>query len=121
MKKVILSSSILLIILAIAASALAIIGFGDRFNPLVKSKPIYVLTSTKDAVKVPEGGYHYTQKAYNQDGDESPIKYYAGGILKEGAYLKLDAKGDYVREWEEVTKNDVPKKALEKLNQLSPN
>ncbi|MFS7236949.1 hypothetical protein CKN82_01305 [Carnobacterium divergens] len=42
-------------------------------------------------------------------------------MLKEGAYLKLDAKGDYVREWEEVTKNDVPKKALEKLNQLSPN
>ena len=87
----------------------------DRFNVLIKEEPTYVVTSSKDGEKQEPGGYIYYQPAVTESGKELDISYYAGHELKENAILKLDTKGRFVKTWEEVAKEDVPKKVLEKL------
>lgn len=68
--------------------------------------------------------YHYTQKAFDKDGNETTQKMNESREkpLRIGAYLKLtvnERKG--VISWEEVKESDVPDKALEKINASSGN
>lgn len=88
----------------------------DRFNLLIKEEPSYVVTDGSKAVKQEPGGYMYHQEVISESGKVYDISYYAGHELKEGAILKLDTKGRYVETWEEVSKEDVPQKILDKLN-----
>ena len=67
---------------------------------------------------VVENIYRYTQTAYSASGDVKTVKMneHRSAPLKEGAYLKLlvnPNKG--VISWEEVSEEDVPQAALEKL------
>lgn len=87
----------------------------DRFNILIKEEPVYVMTNSKYSEKQEPGGYIYYQKAVSQSGKSYDISYYAGGLLKESAILKLDAKGRYIEAWEEVQKEDVPENVLKEL------
>ena len=62
--------------------------------------------------------YQYTQKAYDKEGSETTqeMNEYRKDPLRIGAYLKLkvnDRKG--VLSWEEVTEQEVPAKALQKI------
>ncbi|MBO0419406.1 YxeA family protein [Vagococcus fluvialis] len=88
----------------------------DRFNILIKEEPSYVVTDSSKAVKQNPGGYMYHQEVISESGKAYDISYYAGHELKEGAILKLDTKGRYVETWEEVSKENVPQKVLDKLN-----
>ena len=63
--------------------------------------------------------YKYEQAAYNESGEEKIVKMneHRSKPLREGAYLKLlvnPRKG--VLSWEEVSQEDVPKPALDQLN-----
>ncbi len=87
----------------------------DRFNILIKREPSYVVTDSKQAAKQEPGGYIYHQSVISQSGKEYDLSYYAGGLLKEHAILKLDTKGRFVETWEEVKKDEVPENVLEKL------
>ncbi|MGH1707009.1 YxeA family protein [Enterococcus gallinarum] len=63
--------------------------------------------------------YKYEQAAYNESGEEKIVKMneHRSKPLREGAYLKLlvnPRKG--VLSWEEVSQDDVPKPALDQLN-----
>ena len=67
---------------------------------------------------VAEDVYRYTQYAYSSSGEVKRVKMneHRSAPLREGAYLKLlvnPNKG--VLSWEEVSEEDVPKAALEKL------
>lgn len=62
--------------------------------------------------------YHYTQAAFDKDGNETTQKMNESREkpLRIGAFLKLkvnDRKG--VISWEEVKQGDIPNKALEKI------
>ncbi|WP_413497597.1 YxeA family protein [Carnobacterium maltaromaticum] len=85
----------------------------DRFNPFVSKEDIYVLTSSEHGTKQSPGGYIYSQDAYKSDGNHYEVSFYAGDELREGAYLKLDAKGVYINDWEEVSQEDLPEKVKE--------
>ncbi|ANZ99469.1 DUF1093 domain-containing protein [Carnobacterium divergens] len=62
--------------------------------------------------------YSYNQKFYNEDGELQKLSFNGGfdRPLKKNAYLKAKVhpkKG--VLSWEEVSKSEVPKKALEEI------
>ncbi|MGC6767579.1 YxeA family protein [Enterococcus sp. LJL128] len=62
--------------------------------------------------------YHYEQKAYDEDGNQTLQKMneVREDPLRIGAYLKLtvnERKG--VLSWEEVSEKEVPEKALDKI------
>ncbi|MBL1227403.1 YxeA family protein [Enterococcus sp. BWR-S5] len=68
--------------------------------------------------------YHYTQVAFDKDGKETTQKMNESRDkpLRIGAFLKLkvnERKG--IISWEEVKQNEVPDKALEKINAASTN
>lgn len=88
----------------------------DRFNILIKEEPTYVITDSSKAKKQEPGGYMYYQEVVSESGKEYDITYYAGHELKQGAILKLNTKGRFVETWEEVSKDKVPQKVLDKLN-----
>ncbi|GAA0445950.1 MAG: YxeA family protein [Bacillota bacterium] len=82
----------------------------DRFNPLVPKEEIYVQVNKDGHAKSP-GGYDYTLIGYNAKGKQKQVTFYASGELQKDAYLRVYAKGKYIETWEEVSHNDIPKKA----------
>lgn len=59
--------------------------------------------------------YYYETNAYNKDGDEIKVRFYAEKNLRKGAYLSLAVLGDKdkndihdIRLYEEVNPNQVP-------------
>lgn len=87
----------------------------DRFNILIKEEPSYVVTDSSKAEKQEPGGYMYYQEVVSKSGKKYDLSYYAGHELKEGAILKLEAKGRYVKTWEEVADKEVPESVLAQL------
>lgn len=68
--------------------------------------------------------YHYTQTAFDKDGNETTQKMNESREkpLRIGALLKMkvnERKG--VISWEEVNESDIPDKAMEKITALSGN
>lgn len=66
--------------------------------------------------------YYYESTAYNKDGNETKVKFYAEKKLRKGAYLSLAVIGDPdnndihdIRLYEEVKPNQVPSKAKNAL------
>lgn len=93
----------------------------DLVNPAVKKEEVYLLTTDR---------YHHTQKnnvdqtkdyvyhdtSYTPAGKERTLSYTSfGKKLTPYKYLKLTTKGQCVRKWEEVSLEEVPKDALNKL------
>lgn len=87
-------------------------GITDQFNPLVKEDDSYVKTTTRmdDQLR------SYTQSAFNKEGKETQLMYTATFDVKPHRYLKITHKGHHVETFEEVEKEEVPKKALDKLS-----
>lgn len=84
---------------------------------------------TKENVSTRDGGgyvdYKNNLKAYDADGNEKDVEFYGAGgdrqdrPLKVGAFLKLsynDGKG--VLSWEEISKDNIPEKALAQLEKI---
>ena len=60
--------------------------------------------------------YEYELVAYNDAGEAVEVEFSAAKNLRVGAYLMLYVKdGDVVTSYDEVKEQDVPEKALEKL------
>ena len=95
-----------------ASGALA--GVLDQLNPLVKEGHVYVKTKAADSVNG-YGTAYYEQVAVDENGQTRPIAFNGISELKVGHYLKLTNKGAHVETYEEVAKDAVPPKALEKL------
>ena len=83
----------------------------DRLNPLVKEGNVYV----KTAQPLEVNGYgtaHYRQVAADEKGNKRTIEFSGMSKLKQGHYLKLENKGAFVKTYEEVQKEEIPKAAL---------
>lgn len=103
----------------VAASLLFHNEVTDRFNPLVPKKDVYVQITEKGTPRSP-GGYDYTLTGFDESGKERTVTFYAGGELRDSAYLRVDAKGKYIKTWEEVLWEDLPIEVRKKLeNQAS--
>lgn len=87
----------------------------DQLNPLVKESFVYI--KTKEPDKVNEyGTAYYEQLAANEKGEARKIAFNGLSELKVGHYLKLTNKGAHVESYEEVSKEEVPKKALAEID-----
>ncbi|CXP67318.1 exported protein [Staphylococcus aureus] len=86
-------------------------GITDQFNPLVKEDDSYVKT-TEVSTRMDDQLRSYTQSAFNKEGKETQLMYTA----TPHRYLKITHKGHHVETFEEVEKEEVPKKALDKLS-----
>ena len=96
-----------------------IVTYGN-LNPLVPTKEYYV--KTKKPGKPQKDKNTHVKAIYNQygadkNGDRKFIHYnpYGKKRLKTGHYLKIKVKLDRTKTYEEVPKDKVPKKALEKI------
>ncbi|UXV56019.1 YxeA family protein [Staphylococcus aureus] len=90
-------------------------GITDQFNPLVKEDDSYVKT-TEVSTRMDDQLRSYSQSAFNKEGKETQLMYTATFDVKPHRYLKITHKGHHVETFEEVEKEEVPKKALDKLS-----
>ncbi|KRG11125.1 YxeA family protein [Lederbergia galactosidilytica] len=91
----------------------------DRFNPLVPQKDVYVQIMEKGTPRS-QGGYDYTLSGFDESGIERKVTFYAAEELRNSAYLRVDAKGKYIKTWEEVQWEELPNKVSEKLENQAP-
>lgn len=110
--------TIIKIIAAIITTAVVTLGMlyvvaGDRFMPWVPQEYIYVATTQAKGTLQEPGGYLYQADYISESGKRGKITFYAPKELRTGAYLRLDAKGNYVASWEEVSQEELPEVAKE--------
>ena len=94
--------------------ACLIVVTGDRYLPWVPREPLYVATSEAQGERAAGGGYQYHATALKANGQAVETQFYAPRRLRPGAYLKLDAKGNYIASWEEVSQSDLPRLLFER-------
>lgn len=80
----------------------------DRINPLIPKETVYVQVNQPPDPS--DLRYEYTLTGYTADGEKKTIAFSASKKLQQGSYLKVSAKGSYVRNWEEVQFNELPSK-----------
>src|SRR5699024_1439111 len=91
-----------------------IAGLIDQINPLVKEENSYVKTKKPDKFLEYDRD-SYTQKAYDKQGKSRNLTFTAAQSLKLDKYLKITHKGAHVATYEEVNKQDIPKKAIKEI------
>lgn len=85
----------------------------DRGNPLISQKEVYVQID-KQPKKVSHR-YEYSLTGYTSKGNKKKVTFTSAITLSKDAYLKVDTKGSYVKNWEEVNFNNLPPKVKEKF------
>ncbi|MBZ8172739.1 YxeA family protein [Staphylococcus cohnii] len=95
-----------------------------KLNPLITNEAYYVKTQkpTKVEHNKDDNGesfvtYNYKQDGYNKKSEKRHLDFNGFGEkpLKTDHFLKLDTELGHVQSYEEVSKNKVPKKALNQL------
>lgn len=118
MKRAFISLSVVVALLVSAIVILAIVDF-NRFgkdNAYVQIAPV----ASVEEMKLESGEimkrYWYKLPAYNENGNRIEVEFSAAKELRQGAYLMLYMKdGNNVTSYDEVQPNDIPKKAIEKI------
>lgn len=94
----------------------------DLFNPRIGTSTLYIETSDvysdtyKDAASG-QNDYTYITVGYDDGGNSRQIKYTSfGSKFTSNNYLKVRIKGQNVRSYEAVQSEDIPEKALTKLD-----
>ncbi|MBZ8172204.1 YxeA family protein [Staphylococcus cohnii] len=125
MKKILILMPVVILALAIILIGMYLVSNGkkqegeiagliDHINPLVKKKSSYVKTKKPDEF-LEYDRVSYTQKAYDEQGESRNLTFTASQSLKLDKYLKITHKGAHVATYEEVNKQDIPKKAIEEI------
>lgn len=107
------------VVIIIGMGALSLIGedVRDRFNPFIQEKDVYVLIN-KEGETDPdfEHRYMFMVDGVDESGEVKEIKVTATvKDFPENSYLKVHVKGKHVYEYEKVTEEDVPEKAIKWL------
>ncbi|HDD0209280.1 TPA: YxeA family protein [Staphylococcus aureus] len=89
-------------------------GIIDRYNPIVHWDDSYIKT-TEPTKEGPYGTAIYNVTGTNDEGKTRSLEFLTPKILKQDRYLKIKHKGAYVETYEEVKKDDLPKKVRKKL------
>ena len=115
-----LVKGLLAIVLILGIGAFFIESKTEGFQALTENflsdkevKEYYVKTSSGDKKGK---DYLYTFEGYDEDGNQQTVKKLVDHELKQGRYLKIYAKGMQGKGWSEVAENEVPTKALQKIN-----
>ncbi|MBA1354877.1 MULTISPECIES: YxeA family protein [Staphylococcus] len=125
MKKILILMPVVILALAIILIGMYLVSNGkkqegeiagliDHINPLVKKESSYVKTKKPDEF-LEYDRVSYTQKAYDEQGESRNLTFTASQSLKLDKYLKITHKGAHVATYEEVKKQDIPKKAIEEI------
>lgn len=125
MKKILILMPVVILALAIILIGMYLVSNGkkqegeiagliDYINPLVKKESSYVKTKKPDEF-LEYDRVSYTQKAYDEQGESRNLTFTASQSLKLDKYLKITHKGAHVATYEEVNKQDIPKKAIEEI------
>ncbi|WP_117149199.1 MULTISPECIES: YxeA family protein [Paraliobacillus] len=85
-----------------------------RINPFLNVGNVYVQINEEPVVD--EGRYYYDLTGYHEDGDKTELAFSAGKDLKENAFLKIAAKGAFVKGWEEVQAEELPEDVKNKFD-----
>lgn len=88
----------------------------DRGNPMISQKDVYVQIDEQQPKKV-HHRYEYSLTGYTSEGNEKKVTFTSSTILTEGSYLKVDAKGSYVKTWEMVKSHKLPSKVKEEFEE----
>ncbi|GAA0602989.1 YxeA family protein [Virgibacillus siamensis] len=83
----------------------------DRGNPFISQKDVYVQID-KQPEKISHR-YEYSLTGYTADGNEQNVNFTTSATLPKNTYLKVDAKGSYVKTWEEVEFHKLPSNVKE--------
>ncbi|MGG0240859.1 YxeA family protein [Bacillus rhizoplanae] len=119
-------------VLLFLLSSVAVFAVAEKNNVLdIKkwgTKEYYVQITEngkEESVRSDDGEKHtwywYTMKAYDDKGKEVTVKFSANKNLKLHAFLRVYVEGEYddqtksIQTYEEVTMNELPVKAKEKL------
>lgn len=89
----------------------------------IGTEEYYVQINTNGKEVIHEGSegekfkrFEYELKGFNEDGEEKKLKFDSEKNLRKEAFLRVHySKEKGVKTWEEVKKEDIPKKAREKL------
>ena len=87
----------------------------DQINPLLPTTQHYVKITSSQSVN-DYGTASYRQLAADKNGQTRKIQFNGLSELKIDHYLKLTTKGSHVETYEEVTKEEVPHKALKAID-----
>src|SRR5699024_7011232 len=68
----------------------------DRGNPVISQKDVYVQIDEQEP-KEDHHRYEYTLTGYTSNGNEEKVTFTSSTILPEDTFLKVDAKGAYVK------------------------
>lgn len=93
----------------------------DRLNPLVKMDDYYTVVKEdgkhlgKDNIRENSEKYEHNFTGYNTDGKKQDITIHVTKDLRQGAYLKVTAKGQNGKSWMEVQPEEIPAAAKKEL------
>lgn len=109
------------ILMVILIVPMVLTGCSDRYNPFASKTYYYVIIEGEGTPQKDDNGEvmesrEYKLPAYDKEGKEKIITFTGIQQLREGAFLKLTLKGESVKTYEEVQKEDIPKEAIEKMN-----
>lgn len=117
MKKILIGFSVMLIIAAVGIKiAWGYFGFNDYYVSITQNGKL----QTGEIVGI--GKYNYDLKAYDKDGNEISVVFQTKNNLKLNTFLHVEVlkprkdKVNAINSYEEVTAEQVPEKAKEKLN-----
>ena len=82
----------------------------NRFNLQAKRSPKFMQIDYQDSDQESDGSYTYYADSYDRQGNYHDIVFNSDDDLKEGQYLKLDTKGNYIKGYKKIQANDMPYK-----------
>ncbi|WP_117170075.1 YxeA family protein [Paraliobacillus sediminis] len=86
----------------------------DRFNPFLTIGNVYVQINEEPVID--EDRYYYDLTGYHEDGKKTELAFSAIKDLKENAFLKITAKGAFVKGYEEVQAEELPEDVKDKFD-----
>lgn len=109
---------VLVLILAsgffIETKTTGIVPLYDKYIAQKTPKPYYVKINSTPK-EIGSDKYKYTFKGYDENGNEQEIIKVVDRKLRTDAYLRISAYEKYGEAWIEVQPDEVPTKALDKL------
>ncbi|MED2777503.1 YxeA family protein [Bacillus thuringiensis] len=115
MKKYILFLNILVVFMIILTGCSSIKRVGiEEYYVQINMDGKEVLHKGSEGEKLKR--FEYELKGFNEDGEEKKLKFDAEKNLRKEAFLRVFySKEKGVKTWEEIKKEEIPKKAREKL------
>ncbi|MED1595703.1 MULTISPECIES: YxeA family protein [Bacillus] len=89
--------------------------FVDNFFSNKEIQDYYAVINKGEKI---DDEYLYTFKGYTEDGKQQTIKKIMNRQLNSGAFIKIYAKGMQGKGWAEISKEEIPEKALKQLQKV---